>query len=50
MRSILIDISSVRFMEDKDIEKLQKLPSINKYLKGKIRDIQRAQQFVKQRN
>jgi len=40
MRSILIDISSVRFMEDKDIEKLQKLPSINKYLKGKIRDIQ----------
>ena len=26
MRSILIDISSVRFMEDKDIEKLQKLP------------------------
>ena len=39
MRSILIDISSVRFMEDKDIEKLQKLPSINKYLKGKIRDI-----------
>ena len=40
MRSILIDISSVRFMEDKDIEKLQKLPSINKYLKGKMRDIQ----------
>ena len=40
MRSILIDISSVRFMEDKDIEKLQKLPSINKYLKGKMSDIQ----------
>jgi len=40
MRSILIDISSVRFMEDKDIEKLKKLPSINKYLNVKIRDIQ----------
>ena len=40
MRSILIDISSVRFMEDKDIEKLKKLPSINKYLKGKIKDIE----------
>ena len=40
MRSILIDISSVRFMEDKDIEKLKKLPSINKYLNIKIRDIQ----------
>jgi len=40
MRSILIDISSVRFMEGKDIEKLKKLPSINKYLNIKIRDIQ----------
>ena len=40
MRSILIDISSVRFMEDKDIEKLKKLPSINKYLNVKTRDIQ----------
>ena len=40
MRSILIDISSVRFMEDKDIEKLKKLPSINKYLKGKMKDIE----------
>ena len=40
MRSILIDISSVRFMEGKDIEKLKKLPSINKYLNVKIRDIQ----------
>ena len=40
MRSILIDISSVRFMEDKDIEKLKKQPSINKYLKGKIKDIE----------
>ena len=40
MRSILIDISSVRFMEDKDIEKGKKLPSINKYLNVKIRDIQ----------
>ena len=27
-------------MEDKDIEKLKKLPSINKYLNVKIRDIQ----------
>ena len=39
-RSILIDISSVRFMEEKDIDKLKQLPSINKYLSEKINDIE----------
>lgn len=45
-RSILIDISSVRFMEEKDIEKLKQLPSINKYLSEKINDIEKYNNSV----
>ena len=45
-RSILIDISSVRFMEEKDIEKLKKIPSINKYLTEKINDIEKYNNSV----
>ena len=40
MRSVLIDISSVGFMEDKDVQKLKKLPSISKYLTKKIHEIE----------
>ena len=40
MRSVLIDISSVRFMEDKDVQQLKKLPSISKYLTEKINEIE----------
>ena len=39
-RSISIDISSVRFMEQKDIDKLMKIPTVNKYLSEKIKDIE----------
>ena len=45
-RSILIDISSVRFMEEKDIEKLKQIPSINKYLTEKINDIEKYNNSV----
>jgi len=45
-RSILIDISSVRFMEEKDIDKLKQLPSINKYLSEKINDIEKYNNSV----
>jgi len=38
-RSISIDISSVKFMEQKDIDKLMEIPSVNKYLSEKIKDI-----------
>jgi len=38
-RSISIDISSVKFMEQKDIDKLMEIPSVNKYLSEKIEDI-----------
>ena len=45
-RSVLIDISSVRFMEKKDIEKLKELPSISKYLKDKIQEIEEYNSLV----
>ena len=45
-RSILIDISSVRFMEEKDIQKLKQIPSINKYLSEKINDIEKYNNSV----
>lgn len=38
-RSVSIDISSVKFMEQKDIDKLMEIPSVNKYLSEKIEDI-----------
>ncbi len=38
-RSVSIDISSVKFMEQKDIDKLMEIPSVNKYLAEKIEDI-----------
>ena len=38
-RSISIDISSVKFMEQKDIDKLMEIPSVSKYLSEKIEDI-----------
>ena len=38
-RSVSIDISSVKFMEQKDIDKLMEIPSVNKYLSKKIEDI-----------
>ena len=38
-RSVSIDISSVKFMEQKDIDKLMEIPSVNKYLSEKIKDI-----------
>ena len=38
-RSISIDISSVKFMEQKDIDKLMEIPSVNRYLSEKIEDI-----------
>ena len=38
-RSVSIDISSVKFMEQKDINKLMEIPSVNKYLSEKIEDI-----------
>ena len=45
-RSISIDISSVRFMEQKDIDKLMKIPTINKYLSEKIKDIEKFNSLV----
>ena len=45
-RSILIDLSSVRFMEKQDLDKLKKLPSINKYLSEKIQDIEKYNNSV----
>ena len=39
-RSISIDISSVRFMEQKDIDKLMQIPTVNKYLSKRIKDIE----------
>ena len=38
-RSVSIDISSVKFMEQKDIDKLMEIPSVNKYLSEKIEEI-----------
>jgi miniconductance mechanosensitive channel len=38
-RSFSIDISSVKFMEQKDIDKLMEIPSVNKYLSEKIEKI-----------
>lgn len=38
-RSVSIDISSVKFMEQKDIDKLMEIPSVNRYLSEKIEDI-----------
>lgn len=38
-RSVSIDISSVKFMEQKDIDKLMEIPSVSKYLSEKIEDI-----------
>ena len=38
-RSVSIDISSVKFMEQKYIDKLMEIPSVNKYLSEKIEDI-----------
>src|SRR6056300_1234103 len=37
-RSVSIDISSVKFMEQKDIDKLMEIPSVNKYLSEKIEE------------
>ena len=45
-RSISIDISSVRFMEQKDIDKLMKIPTVNKYLSEKIKDIEKFNSLV----
>lgn len=38
-RSVSIDISSVKFMAQKDIDKLMEIHSVNKYLSEKIEDI-----------
>ena len=49
-RSVLIDISSVRFMEKKDVEKLKELPSISKYLTDKIQEIEEYNNLVSKDN
>ena len=49
-RSVLIDISSVRFMEKKDVEKLKELPSISKYLTDKIQEIEEYNSIVSKDN
>ena len=49
-RSVLIDISSVRFMEKKDVEKLKELPSISKYLTDKIQEIEEYNSLVNKDN
>jgi len=49
-RSVLIDISSVRFMEQKDVEKLKELPSISKYLTDKIQEIEEYNNLVSKDN
>jgi len=40
-RSVSIDISSIKFMEDKDIDKLKEMPLISRYLSEKILDIEK---------
>ena len=40
-RSVSIDISSIKFMEDKDINKLKEMPLISRYLSEKILDIEK---------
>ncbi len=40
-RSVSIDISSIKFMEDKDIDKLIEMPLISRYLSEKILDIEK---------
>jgi miniconductance mechanosensitive channel len=45
-RSISIDISSVKFMEQEDIDKLMKIPTVNKYLSEKLKDIEKFNSLV----
>jgi miniconductance mechanosensitive channel len=40
-RSVSIDISSIKFMQDKDIDKLKEMPLISRYLSEKILDIEK---------
>lgn len=45
-RSVSIDISSVKFMEQKDIDKLMEIPSVNKYLSQKIEEIDKFNALI----
>ena len=47
-RSISIDISSVKFMEKKDIDKLKEIPSVNMYLSQKIEDIEKYNSSIEE--